>query len=80
MATDANTLYNEARCYLCAGLSQAEALVLALEARRLVAVDPAADTSLSGLMRYGQCYACLGLSTFQVLEISMLDQIAQALG
>lgn len=78
MATDANTLYEESKCYLCAGVTQAEALKLALEARWLLALDPTADTSVDGLTNYGKCYACLGLSLFDLLEISMLDQISLA--
>lgn len=78
MASDFNTLNSEASCFLCAGVTQAEALKLALEARWLLALDPTADTSVAGLTNYGKCYACLGLSLFDLLEISMLDQISLA--
>lgn len=73
-----NELNEEAKCYLCTGgISQAEALILALYRRWLLALNPAADTSLNGLVAYAKCYVCPGLSLYQTLLIAMLSQIAE---
>lgn len=71
-----NELNEETKCYLCTGgISQAEALILALYRRWLLVENPDADTSLNGLLDYAKCYACQGLSLYQTLMIAMLDQI-----
>lgn len=73
-----NELNEEAKCYLCTGgMSEAEALILALHRRWLLALNPAADTTLNGLLEYAKCYTCTGLSLYQTLKIAMLDQISE---
>lgn len=80
MATEANTLYQEAACYLCVGVTQAEALTLALERRWLLSLNPAADTTPTALLQYGACYSCYTEgSVFDVMELALLDQIQLAL-
>jgi len=79
MPTDANTLYEEAKCFICRGLTQVEGLTLALMARWLVSLSPSADTTPEALETYGSCFLCYtGGSLFDLYEISLLDQIANA--
>lgn len=74
-----NTLLEEAKCYECFGpLSQGQLLKLALLRRQLLALNASAEVDAQSLFEYGKCYACLGLSIFDILEVSLLDQIAQA--
>ena len=77
-AIDTNTLLEETKCYACLGMSVAELLELGLLRRTLIAANPAADTSMQGLMTYATCYACYGASNFQLLKLALLDQISQA--
>lgn len=78
MAT-ANELYQEASCYTCLGISQVEALKLALEARWLLALDPTADTSTNALLQYANCFRCnSNASIADLIELALLDQIANA--
>ena len=81
MALDPNTLYQEANCYLCLGISQAQALELALLRRQLLALVPDADTSVDTLLQYGSCYRCYSNGDiFTILKLALLDQIAQNQG
>lgn len=70
-------LFEEVRAF--GTLTAAETLRLALLRRALLAVDPAAIVDPSGLTAYGACYGCLGLTLPELFEISMLDQLSQAL-
>jgi hypothetical protein len=78
-ATNPQTLFDEAKCYLCAGLdvTTARSLKLALLARTLKALVPDADTSVAALLEYSKCYACYGASIAELLELALLDQISQ---
>lgn len=77
IATD--TLLEEAKCYECYGpLTQAQLLELALTRRWLLTLSPAADTTPQALISYAKCYTCYGLSMFEMMQIALLDQIAQA--
>jgi len=77
-AIDPNVLLEEVKCYACTdGVSTSQLLKLALLRRQLVALDPDADVTLDGLVEYAKCYACLGMSTYDILELALLDQIAQ---
>lgn len=79
-ATPFQTLLDEAEIYASFGaIGTAGLLRLALMARAVLAVNPAADVSAQGLMTYGQCYACLGLSSQEIMEISLMDMLSQAL-
>lgn len=78
-ATNPQTLFEAAKCYLCQGVSQFQALKLALLARTLLVIDPAADTSASSLLAYGKCFECFGMvSAGDLMELSLLDMIDQA--
>lgn len=79
MPADPDTLYEEAKCYICRGLSEVEGLTLALMARWLLVLDPAADVTPEGLEAYGSCFRCYaGASLFDLYQLSLLDQISQA--
>ena len=81
MALDPNTLYQEANCYICLGISQAQALELALLRRQLLALVPDADTSVDTLLQYGACYRCYSNGDiFTILKLALLDQISQNSG
>lgn len=72
----ANELYQEANCFTCFGISHAKALRLALEARWLLALDPNADTSPSGLLQSASCLRCnSNVSIGDLLELALLNQI-----
>lgn len=78
-ATPFQDLLDEAQCYACySDASIADLLQLALMARTLTALDPAADTSPSALLVYAQCYLCLGIGLTDGMKLALLDQIAQA--
>ena len=79
MAASAIELITESRCYACYGeVSESQLLALALERRALLARNPAADTSAAALIAYASCYACFGASIYDLMEISLLDQISQS--
>lgn len=77
-AIDSNVLLDETKCYACLGMSIAQLLELGLLRRTLIAANPAADTTMQGLMTYAKCYACYGASSFEILQLALLDQIAQS--
>lgn len=80
MATDPNILLAESVCYQCYGpLTIGQQLKLALLRRAVLAADPVAATDAQSLVTYGTCFACLGLSMGDLLELSLLDMLAQAL-
>jgi hypothetical protein len=81
MPTDTQTLIGEANCYFCFGqVSPAQGLKLALLARTLLALSPAADTSPQALLDYAKCFACFTEGTFaELMELALLDQMSQAL-
>jgi hypothetical protein len=75
----ADELYQESACFICRGLSQVEGLKLAMMARWLLALDPTADVTPAGLEAYGACFGCnSNASLFDIYELSLLDQIANA--
>lgn len=78
MAVSPTELIAESRCYACYGdVSESQLLALGLERRILLAANPAADVSAAALLGYARCYACYGASTYDLLELALLDQIAQ---
>lgn len=81
MAIEANTLYVEASCYICTGMvSQSQALTLALMRRWLIALNPAADTSVNNLTAVAGCLGCnSNASLFEQLELGLLSLIEEAL-
>jgi len=77
-ATNPDTLFLEGSCFRCYGASTAMILKLALMVRALLALNPAGIVTPDGLLAYGFCYRCEGLNELEVMEASLLDQIAQA--
>lgn len=75
-----NELYAESACYLCVGVTQSQALMLALERRWLLSLNPLADTSPNALLQYGSCFMCYAAgSIFDVMETALLSLIDEAL-
>lgn len=81
MAIEADILFSEARCYTCTGMvSQSQALTLALMRRWLIALNPAADTSVDGLTAVAGCLGCnSNASLFEQLELGLLSLIEEAM-
>lgn len=77
MAIAASELMAEARCYCPAGASNAELLIIGLQRRWLLSVDPAADVTPSGLMEYAKCYCAAGGSTSQRFQMALLGKIEE---
>jgi streptomycin 6-kinase len=79
MAIEANTLLDEAKCYMCYGpMSLAEMLEIALLRRRLLVLSPAADVTPNGLLDYSKCYGCLGASYFELFKLALLGKISES--
>ena len=77
MNTDPQTLLSAAQCYVCQGVSIAQALKLQLLADISLAHNPANKVDPQSLMTQAKCFACFGqASAFQLLELALLAQIA----
>ncbi len=77
---DANTLFAESRCFICTGsVSLTQALILAFYKRWLLALNPAADTSVDALLMEARCYNCNSdASMFDLLKLGLLSLIEAA--
>jgi len=80
MATDANTLLSETKCYECLSPGIWQLLKLGLLKQILLANDPMADTSTNALLEAAKCYACLSPGLWQLIELGLLQQIVDAGG
>ncbi len=80
MATDANTLLNDTRCYECLSPGMWQLLKLGLLKQILLASSPMADTSTNALLEAAKCYECLSPGMWQLLELALLQQIVNAGG
>ena len=78
MAIPASTLMAEASCFCPSGASNTELMILALERRWLLEVDPAADVSPAELMEEANCYCGVGGSIAQRFQMALLGKIAEA--
>lgn len=73
----ADELYQEANCFLCYGISQTQALKLALLRRQALQLDPEADVSPETLLANASCYNCYANgSVGDLLELALLAIIA----
>lgn len=81
MPSDPQVLIAQAKCYECFGpITVGQALRLSTLANALHKLNAVAATDPQSLMAYGKCFACFGLSAAEIMEISLLDQIANAAG
>lgn len=72
-------LFSEAQCYVCYGMSAAQALTLTLEARWLLTLSAGANVAPAALLSYSPCLACYGGGdAFSIMETALLDQISEA--
>lgn len=79
MATDAQTLLDETKCYQC-NAPDLYALMLiktGLLRQILLAQDPMADTSPQTLMNAGRCYECYAPNVYalMLMQTALLAQI-----
>lgn len=73
----ADELYEEAKCFLCYGITQAQALKLALLRRQVLGLDPDADVSPETLLLNASCYNCYANgSVYDLFELALLAIIA----
>ena len=80
MATDAQTLLAEAKCYECYGSNEysLHLMKLAMLKQILEAANPMADTSPQALLAEAKCYACYGSSgMWPLMELALLRQILE---
>jgi len=78
MATDANTLLSDTKCYECLSPGLWQLLKLGLLKQILLASSPMADTSTNALLEAAKCYQCLSPGMWQLLELALLQQIVDA--
>lgn len=77
MATDAQSLLTQAKCFMCYGVSLYEGLKLALLAQISVAHNASNNTDPAFLLSTAQCFDCYGRPTIgQLFELALLQQIA----
>ena len=76
MATDANTLLSDTKCYECLSPGLWQLLKLGLLKQILLTSDPMADTSTNALLEAAKCYECLSPGMWQLIELGLLQQIA----
>lgn len=77
MATDAQTLVTQARCYLCNGVTLFQAMKLSLLAQVSLLQNPTRDVSAQALIAAASCYSCFSYSNLgEMMELALLNQIA----
>lgn len=84
MATDANSLLAEAKCYECNTSAPYGLLLVQLGLWRqvLLLINPMADTSPNALLNEAKCYECYSASPYmlQLIGLGLLKQIAEGGG
>lgn len=79
MPSSPDTLFEEAKCFTCRGLTLAEALKIALYRRWLLAVVPTATVTPESLEAYASCFRCYtGGSLYRLYKMAILDQITDS--
>lgn len=77
--TDPQGLYNLSKCYVCMGVSDFQAMKLALLAQISQAKNPANPVDAQTLMTQGKCFPCHSTAnTGQIMELALLAQIANS--
>lgn len=83
MATDPASLFSQASCYDCFGISQGQRdlMELAMLSQIVKAKSPSTPTDPATLLAAANCYACYGASpgALQLMKLALLAQIV-ALG
>jgi hypothetical protein len=80
VATDANTLLSEVKCYACQPPGIWQLLKLGLLRQILLAHDAMADTSVNTLLENVKCYECIPPGMWHLLELALLQAILAAGG
>lgn len=76
MATDAQSLMDQGKCFACLGVSQFRIMKLAL----LAQIANAMSVDTNTLLDQAKCYTCLGISIADSLELALLAQVASGGG
>jgi hypothetical protein len=77
MATDAQSLLTQSKCFSCYGISLFQAMKLALLAQISVAHNPSNNTDPAFLITQANCFDCFSASDVgQLMELVLLQQIA----
>lgn len=77
MATDPQSLLTQASCYLCYGVSEAQAMKLALLAQISTTSNPENAVDPQSLITAGRCFACFANADVgAIMELALLAQIA----
>ncbi len=75
--TDPQTLLSSAQCYVCQGVTIAQAMKLQLLAQISLAHNPANQVDPQSLLSQATCFACFSeASTGKLMELALLAQIA----
>lgn len=80
MAVDTSTaeLFEIANCYACFGeASQVQLMRLALLSEISTQLAPGLPIDPQSLFERGKCYACVGASATDIMELALLNIIAQ---
>lgn len=77
MNTDPQTLLTSAKCYVCEGVSIAQALKLQLLAQISLGRNPANQVDPQSLLSQASCFACFSNASIgKLMELALLAQIA----
>lgn len=75
MACDPNTMAAESSCFSCLPPGYYYPIKLAILARWLKTLDPAADTSVAGLMAAGNCFACPPNAQLGPIRLALICEV-----
>lgn len=76
-ATDPQSLLSSAQCYICQGVSTAQALKLSLLAKISLAHNPLNKVDPQSLLSQAKCFACFSNASIgRLMELALLAQIA----
>lgn len=79
MPQDAQSLFTQARCYECLGLSAYQVMKLGLLAQISTNANPENATDPTSLISQGRCLGCAANANIgQIMELALLTQIANS--
>lgn len=77
--TQSNAIPKGVACYLCVGLSLAQATKISFMAEIAKTLDPDYETDVNSLLVEGSCFVCNGMSDAETMELVLLKKISDAL-
>lgn len=72
MACDAQTLLDDAKCFLCLGEKQLDVAIVQLLREWLLSLSPSADVTPQGLLNEASCLNCLSTKDLMVIQTQLL--------